>query len=245
MEKATTRAVLINAARCILLLTTLLKCSYPAPEAFSPFGLSLAGMSPSLWSGAAAVPGVLQLGRAQLWFGCILYFYCWTLTMMSLISHEWTCSLGLIVNASCPQCPSWQYERGKDEHQIGLLVAATVLGAFGYICLALRWLPMFSRFPALKLLSVLLLVAVIVLDFEAHYSYRSSYDGSVASSANSDTLFFCTGVLVCRDSGGVRLSHCGAAGVARMGGVVSEAEDEGEKGTTSPPPRTAAAAAIG
>ena len=149
-------------------------------------------MSPTLWSGAAAVPGVLQLGRAQLWFGCILYFYCWTLTVMSLVSHEWSCSLGVIDNASCPQCPSWQFEHGKDNYQLSLLAAATVLGAVGYLCLGLRWLPAFARFPALKLVSVLLLVAVIVLDFEAHYSYRSQYDSSVASSANSDTLFFCT-----------------------------------------------------
>ena len=149
-------------------------------------------MSPSLWSGAAAVPGVLQLGRAQLWFGCILYFYCWTLTILALISKEWTCSLGVITNLSCPQCPSWEHEFGKDHYQTALLTVATVLGALGYISLALRWVPMFARFPVLKLLSVLLLGAVIVLDFEAHFSYQSTYDGSVASSATSDSLFFCT-----------------------------------------------------
>ena len=152
-------------------------------------------MSPTLWSGAAAVPGVLQLGRAQLWFGCILYFYCLTLTLMALISNEWICKLGSIDNQSCPQCPSWEGQHGKDHHQLALLTAATVLGALGYMCLALRWYPSFARFPVLKLLSVFLLVAVIVLDFEAHFSYRSTHEDSLPSSstsATSDSLFFCT-----------------------------------------------------
>ena len=149
-------------------------------------------MSPTLWSGAAAVPGVLQFGRAQLWFGCILYFYCWILTLMALVSKEWRCSLGVISNTSCPQCPSWEHQHGKDQYQLALLTVATVLGAVGYAALALRWLPMFARFPVLKMLSVLLLAAVIVLDFEAHFSYYSTYSGFTASSATSDTLFFCT-----------------------------------------------------
>ena len=132
------------------------------------------GTSSTVSSGVAALPGVLQFGRAQLWFGCILYFYCWTLTLMATISNEWICSLGVIVNNSCPQCPSWHAEQGKDSYQRALLVTATLLGALGYVSLALRWLSAFSRFPVLKLLSVILLAAVIALDFEAHYSYNST-----------------------------------------------------------------------
>ena len=173
--------------------TTHRSSTHPTPLALSPsYPTSASDMSPTLWSGAAAVPGVLQLGRAQLWFGCILYFYCWTLTLMALISDEWVCSLGAISNQSCPQCPSWEHQHDKDHYQTVLLAVATVLGAVGYIALALRWLPFFARFPALKLLSVALLAVVIGLDFQAHYSFRNTYDGLYATSASSEGLFFCT-----------------------------------------------------
>ena len=148
-------------------------------------------MSPNLWFGAGAVPGVLQLGRAQLWFGCILYFNSFTLTLMSAISDEWVCNAGVIINLSCLDCPSWQAVHGKDEHQRALLAVAIVLAALGYICLALRWLPLFARFPLLKLLSMGLLAATIALDFKAYYSYRSSYEASVVSPSDG-ALFFCT-----------------------------------------------------
>ena len=149
-------------------------------------------MSPNLWFGAGAVPGILQLGRAQLWFGCILYFYCWTLTLMSLISDQWICSTGSINNLSCLACPSWEEEHGKDERQRALLAVATVLGALGYVLIALRWLPRFARFPWMKLLSMGLLGAVIALDLDAHFSYRSDYQSSIIDSSGG-SLFFCTG----------------------------------------------------
>ena len=149
-------------------------------------------MSPTVRSGGAEVPDVLRLGRAQLWFGCIVYFYCWMLTLVSLLSEQWVCSLGAIPNSSCPQCPTWVHEHDKDEYQRGLLAAATVLGALGYVALCLRWLPLFARFPVLKLLSLLLLAAVVVLDFEAHDSYHRSYGTSFASAATGNSLFYCT-----------------------------------------------------
>ena len=132
---------------------------------------------------------VLRLGRAQLWFGCILYFYSWTLTLMSLLSEEWVVSLGTINNASCPACPSYDRVHGKDSYQRGLLAGAIVMGGLGYLSLALRWLPRFERFPVLKLWSMGCLVGVVVLDVEAHSSYESSYQSSVVDVSGGSLLF--------------------------------------------------------
>ena len=132
-------------------------------------------MAPSYLSDPATAAPVLRLGRAQLWFGCILYCYCFTLTLMALISGDWIATASVIDNLSCPACPSSSAMRGKDVLERGLLIAGTVVGAVGYVSIAMRWLEAFERFPGLKLLSMACLAAVVGLDFAAHFSYRAQY----------------------------------------------------------------------
>ena len=149
-------------------------------------------MAPSYLSDPATAAPVLRLGRAQLWFGCILYCYCLTLTLMALISGEWIASLTTINNLSCLACPSPTAEQGKDAYQRDLLITGTVLGAVGYFSIAMRWLEAFERFPGLKLLGMACLAAVVALDFTAHFSYRAEYGSHPVGDSNG-ALFFSTG----------------------------------------------------